>query len=80
MAHELKPILLVNIKDTLLHYLEIPNIHGYRWPSLLSQLDFCQPSQTTKVYTGSVGPVNSINKDENDARLLPTTISTYPVD
>ena len=30
--------------------------------------------------TGSVGPVNGINKDETGAKLLPTTVSTYPVD
>ena len=30
--------------------------------------------------TGSVGPVNGINKDVSSARLLPTTVSIYLVD
>ena len=29
---------------------------------------------------GSMGPVNGINKDVSGARLLLTTVSTYPVD
>ena len=29
--------------------------------------------------TGSMGPVNGIKKDVNGARLLPTTVFTYPV-
>ena len=33
-----------------------------------------------KYSTESVEPVNGINKDMNDATLLPKTVSTYPVD
>ena len=36
-----------------------------------------KPSRWT---TGSVEPVNDINKDVCDARLLPMIVSTYPVD
>ena len=38
--------------------------------------DPVKPSRWT---TESMGPVNGINKDVSDARLLPTTVSTYPV-
>ena len=48
--------------------------------SLLSQAAFCHPSQTIKVHsTGSLGPVNGINKDVSDTRLLLTTVLTYPM-
>ena len=41
---------------------------------------FCQPVKPSRCTTGSVEPVNGINKDVSSARLLPTTVSTYPVD
>ena len=54
--------------------------HGCRWPSLLSQIAFCCPCQPPRCTTGSLGPVNGINKDVSGARMLPTTVSTYPMD
>ena len=54
--------------------------HGYRWPSLLSQTDFCQPVRPLSCTVGSLGPVNGINKDVSGTRLLPTTVLTYPMD
>ena len=54
--------------------------HGYRWPSLLSQTAFADPVKSRRCITGSVEPVNGINKDVIGVRLLPMTISTYHVD
>ena len=54
--------------------------HMARWPSLLSQMAFCWPVRPLRCTTGSVQPVNGINKDVSGTRLLPTTVSTYPVD
>ena len=47
----------------------------HRW--LFADPVLVKPPRHTKK---SVGPVNGINKYVNGARLLPTTISTYPVD
>ena len=41
---------------------------------------FCQPCQTMKVHYKPVEPVNGFNKDMFGAKLLPTTVSVYPVD
>ena len=41
---------------------------------------FSDPVKPPRCATVSVEPVNGINKDVNGARLLPKTISTYPVD
>ena len=41
---------------------------------------FAIPIKPPRCTTGSLGPVNHINKDVSGARLLPTTVLTYPVD
>ena len=41
---------------------------------------FAVPVKPSKYTTGSVGPVNGINKDVSGVRLLSATASTYPVD
>ena len=68
---ELKSILLLNIKAQLLHYIVIPRnakqSHGYRWPSLLSQMAFAIPVRPPRCTTECVGPVNGINKDVSSA-------------
>ena len=46
--------------------------HRSRWP-------FVIPIRSTRCTTGSLGPVNDINKDMSGTRLLPTTVLTYPV-
>ena len=56
------------------------HIHSYRWPSLLSQMVFADTVKSPRCITGSVGPVNGINKDVSGARLLLITVLTYPVD
>ena len=79
LAQELKSNLFLNIKPTLLHYSEIPNtciaIDGQvcRWL-------FADPIKLPRCTTGSMEPVNGINKDVSGTRLLPMTVSTYPVD
>ena len=40
---------------------------------------FATPVRPLRCTTGSLGPVNGINKDVSSTRLLPTTVSTYPV-
>ena len=45
----------------------------HRWP-------FAVPVRTPRCTTGSLGPVNGINKDVTGARLLSTTVSSYPMD
>ena len=51
----------------------------YRWPSLLLQTAFCSPCQTmnSRCISGSVQPVNNINKDICGAKLLPKVVSAY---
>ena len=66
-----------NIKSTLLHYLVIPNTYSYRWPSLLSQMTYCWPCQTTKVH---YWVCEAIDKDVSSARLLQMTVLICPVD
>ena len=66
IAQELKANLLLNIEPTLLHYQK----HGYRWSSLLSQMDLVKPPRYMYT-TESVGPVNGIFKNVSGARLLP---------
>ena len=82
MAQELKSNLQLNINATLQYYLGTQT-HGYRWPRLLLRMAFCQlvqPCQTMKVHYRVCGASeNGINKDMCDAKLLPTTVSTYPV-
>ena len=41
---------------------------------------FAGPVKPLRCTTGSVEPVNGINKVVSDAGLLPMTISTYPGD
>ena len=41
---------------------------------------FAVPVRPLKYTTGSLGPVNGINKDVSSIRLLPTTVLTYPMD
>ena len=41
---------------------------------------FANPVKSPKCTTGSLEPVNGINKDVSGARLLPTTVLTYLVD
>ena len=43
IAQKLKSSLLLDTKPTLLHY-------PYKWPTVLSQMIFCWPCQTTKVH------------------------------
>ena len=80
IAQELKFNLLLNIKRTLLHHPETPNIWLYRWPSLLHRQLFTDPVKPPRYTTGSVEPVNGINNDVSGTILLPTTVLTYPVD
>ena len=41
---------------------------------------FADPVKPQRYFTESVEPVNGINKDVNDGKLLPMTVSTNPVD
>ena len=41
---------------------------------------FAIPVRPLRCTTGPLGPVNGINKDVSGTRLLPTTLSTYPMD
>ena len=41
---------------------------------------FANPVKPPRRATGSMDPVNDINKDVSDARLQPTTVLSYPVD
>ena len=54
--------------------------YGYRWLSLVSQMAFCWFCLTKMVYYRACEPMNSINKNICGAKLLPTTISAYPMD
>ena len=45
----------------------------HRWP-------FAVPVRPPRCITVSLQPVNGINKDVSGARLLSTTILTYPID
>ena len=40
---------------------------------------FAIPVRLLRCTTGSLGPVNGINKDVSDTRLLPMTVLTYPM-
>ena len=56
-------------------------MHGYRWLSLLSQIAFVDPVKPQRHTTcRDFQPVNGINNYVSDARMLPITVSTYPVD
>ena len=55
------------------------HMHGFRWPSLLSQMAFANPVKPQRCITGSLELVNSINKDMCGARLLSMTVSAYLV-
>ena len=81
ISTKMKSNLLVIIKPTLLHYLEIPSTYVaiddqvfFHWRLIAETVEppWCN--------TGSVGPVSDTNKDVTDARLLPMTVSTCPVD
>ena len=41
---------------------------------------FAVPIKPSRCTIGSMGPVNGINKDVSDTRLLPMTVSAYPMD
>ena len=41
---------------------------------------FASPVRPLRCTTGSLGPVNGINKDVSGTRLMQTTVSTYPMD
>ena len=58
---------------TALHMAIYGQVCFHRWP-------FVIPVRSTRCTTDSLGPVNDINKDMSGTRLLPTTVSTYPVD
>ena len=78
IAQQLKSILLLNIKALLLprntkHMAIDDHVCFHRWP-------FAIPIKPLRCTAGSLGPVNGINEDVSGARLLPTTVSTYPVD
>ena len=80
-AQEMKSNLLLIIKPTLLHYLKIPSTYVaiddqvcFHWRLI------ADPVKPPWCNTGSVGPVGGTNKDVTGARLLPTTVSTCPVD
>ena len=79
-AQEMKSCFLLIITPTLLHYLEIIKhivIDGqvcFHWRFIVN------PVKPPWCNTGSLGPVNGINKDATGAKLLPTTASTCPVD
>ena len=45
----------------------------HRWP-------FAVPVRPPRCTTGCLGVVNGINKDLSGTRLLPVTVSTYPMD
>ena len=44
------------------------------------QRPFAIPVRPLRWTTGSLGPVNGINRDVSGTRLLPMTVSTYPMD
>ena len=48
-------------------------VRFHRWP-------FAIPVRPLMCTTGPLEPVNGINKDMSGTRLLPTTVSTYPMD
>ena len=57
--------------------------HGYWWPSLLSQMAFCQPCQTMKVHYRACGAMQRaalIGMCACGVKLLSTTISACPVE
>ena len=70
MAQELKFNTLLNIKPTLLYYLEILNMVIDGQVCFHKQL-FADPVKLQRCTIGSVGPVNDINTDVSGARLVP---------
>ena len=72
--------LLMNIKQTLAPPRNTKHMAIDGHASLLSQTAFPIPVKLPRCTIGFVGPVNGINKDVTDAKLLPTTVSTYVVD
>ena len=75
-------LLIIKPTYTLLHYLKIQNTKHI---AIDDQVYFhwrliAEPVKPPWCNTVSVGPVNGTNKDVTDARLLPTTVSTCPMD
>ena len=81
IAQELKFNLLLIIKPTLALALprNIKHMAIDGWVCFHRRL-FSDPVKSPWCTTGSVKPVNGINKDVRGARLLPTAVLTYPVD
>ena len=78
-AQEMKSSLLLIFKLIPLHYLEIPST--CLWMAKSTFTDSLLPTVSNHHSTTvSVGLVNGINKGVTSARLLPTTVSTCPVD
>ena len=48
-------------------------VHFHGWP-------FAVPVRPPRCTTGCLGIVNGINKDLSGTRLVPMTVSTYPMD
>ena len=63
-----------------MHYPETPHTLLYIAKSAFIDEIFDDTVKPPRCTVGSVEPVNGINKDVSDARLLPTTVLTYPVD
>ena len=80
-SQELKSRLLLNIKAT--YSLALPRNTEHM--AMDNQVcfhtqHFANPVRPLWYTTGSVEPVDGINKDVSHASLLPTTVSTYSVD
>ena len=79
MVQELKSNLLLIIKLTLALPRSTKHIPIDGQVCIHIRL-IADPVRPLRCTTGSVGPVSGINKDVSDARLLPMTVSTYPMD
>ena len=56
-----------------------PELHGCRWPGLLSQMAFANPVRLCWCITSPAWPLESTNQNWLCARLLPIAISIYLV-
>ena len=79
MAQELTSNLLLIIKLTLALPRNIKHIAIDGQVCIHRRL-IAGPVKPLRCTTGPEGPVSGINKGVSDARLLPTTVLTYPMD
>ena len=73
--------LQLNINATLQHYPHTPNIRmAIDGKVCFLRWHFADPVKPRRCITVAVKTVNSINKEMCGAKLLPATVSAYPVD